>query len=68
MMKGEKEMNPVIIVCDVICIICSVCIIVSCITTSRYIDSMDKEVRSLAAGKERNDNENKAKEKNEIEK
>jgi len=65
-------MTPVSIVCVVICIICNICIIVSCITTSRYIVSKDKEfvkkVRSLVAGKERNDNENKAKKENEIEK
>lgn len=63
-------MSPVSIVCTVICFICSICVIVSCITTSRYIVSKDKQfiekVRSLAVGKERNDNENKA--KNEIEK
>lgn len=63
-------MSHVGIVCSVICIICSVCIIVSCIITSRYIVSMDKKfvkkVRSLAVEKERNDNENKA--KKEIEK
>lgn len=63
-------MSPVSIVCGVICIICTICIIVSCITTSRYIVSKDKQfvekVRSLTVGKERNDNENKA--KNEIKK
>lgn len=63
-------MIPVSIVCVVIYIICTICIIVSCITTSRYIISKDKQfvekVRSLTVGKERNDNENKA--KKEIEK
>lgn len=63
-------MSHVGIVCVVICIICTICIIVSCITTSRYIVSKDKQfvekVRLLVVGKERNGNENKA--KNKIEK
>lgn len=63
-------MSPVSIVCTVICFICSICIIVSCITTPRYIVSRDKQffekMRSLAVDEERNDNENKT--ENEIEK